>query len=395
MTKKTAQNSIFISDPHGEYEEFFRLTETAKDKLGGQADNIFVLGDIFDRGPRPDYIMDYLMTENDKVFFTWGNHDILWMGARLGCMPSIACALRIAIAYNNFDLLVNYNINIESLKKFAIKTYKNDPCERFLIKVFEENENPIDKDIAVKMHKAISIIQFKLEKGLLPDDRLLLGSNLYPLRDNHFPTVDKENPFRLTEDEKKVMIDLSEGFMFSKPLKKHIDFMIKNGSIYKVYNNKLLFHACLPRDKKSIDALDKKIRDAYTNCENLVLFYQLWCMKDSPFFGKEKMTTYERFFVEDNTTHKEPLDEYFKHIDDPKYAKKLLKEFGIDADKEKNARIINGHIPVRIKDGESAIKSGGLRIVLDGGMAKSYQKVSGIKGMVMIETMDDKQLIMH
>ena len=387
---QSGEAAIFIADPHGEHEEFFRLMNLAYDKLGGKADNIFVLGDIFDRGPRPDLIMDYLMCEKADTHFLWGNHDILWMGAHLGCLPSIACALRIAIAYNNFDLLNNYNINLKLLKKFAQKTYKNDPCERFLIKVFDENINPIDKDLAAKMHKAISIIQFKLEKGILPEDRLLLGKNIYPLRDNHFPTVDKNNPFELTVYENAIIKGLRDDFIKSELLKKHLDFMIDNGGVYKIYNNKLLFHACISKDKQHLDELDTQIRKAYKNKIATPLFYKLWCMKDSPFFGKEKMTTFERFFVEDKSTHKELLDGYYKSIDDPEYAKKLLEEFGID-----EGIIINGHIPVKIKDGESAFRANGLRIVLDGGMAKSYQSVSGIKGMVMIETADNKQLIIN
>ncbi|MCL2556102.1 MAG: fructose-1,6-bisphosphatase [Firmicutes bacterium] len=391
MIKKINQNSIFISDPHGEHEEFFRLMKLAKDKLQNKVDNIFVLGDIYDRGPQPDVIMDYLINEESNVFFTWGNHDILWMGAALGCLPSIACTLRIAFAYNNFDLLHYYKINLEPLKKMAVKIYDDDSCERFCIKVFEENINPMDKIIAAKMHKAISIIQFKLEYGVLPEDRLLLGKNIYPLRDNNFPSVDKNNPFELTEEESKIISGLSQDFKNSAYLKKHIDFLVEKGSVYKVYNNKLMFHACAPiyNAKKIMQDLDDKIKNLYKNKIASHLFYQLWCMKDSVFFGKEKMTTFERFFIDDKTTHKEPLDEYFKRIDDAEFAKEILKEFGISED----GVIINGHIPV--KKGESTTRSEGKRIVIDGGMAKSYQSVTGIKGMVMVEDNDVKCKILR
>jgi len=380
------QNSIFISDPHGEHEEFFYLMGLAKDKLRQKIDNIFVLGDIYDRGPRPDAIMDYLIEQKARVHFCWGNHDILWMGAALGCLPSIACTLRIAFAYNNFDLLNNYGIKLKPLMEFAAKIYKDDPCDRFKIKVFEENVQPIDKELAAKMHKAVSIIQFKLEEGVLPDDRLLLGKDVYPLRDNNFPSVDKDRPFVLSSEEKKIIEGLRADFFKSELLKKHIDFLINNGSIHKVYNNKLMFHACIPRLYSSPDrlsALCEGIKSLYAKRFATPLFYLMWCYENSPFFGKKKMTTFERFFVEDKTTHKEPLDEYFQNIDDEGFAREILKEFGIE---DEDGVIINGHIPV--KKGESAIKSGGKRIVLDGGMAKSYQSVTGMKGMVMIENND-------
>jgi len=357
MIKKTVQNSIFISDPHGEHEEFFRLMNLAKDKLGGKADNIFILGDIFDRGPRPDLIMDYLMNEKASIHFLWGNHDILWMSAFGGCRASIACALRIAIVYNNFDLLRSYKINLDNLKNYAIKHYKYN--ERFKIKVFEENEIAWDKEIAAKMHEAIAMIQFKLEKGLLPKDRLYLDD------------------YQLNIDEENIIDGLKRDFENSEILKNHIEFLTNNGSIFKVYNNKLLFHACiLPHQKKELEILQNNIKMKKT----AINFYLLWCGKNSPFFGKQKMTTYERYFFDDKATYKEPLEDFYKFCDDKKFIDRLLFQFGIT-----DGIVINGHIPVKIKDGESPIKCEGLRIVLDGGMAKSYQKVSGIKGMVMIE----------
>ncbi|MCL2436701.1 MAG: fructose-1,6-bisphosphatase [Clostridiales bacterium] len=388
-------------------------------------DRLHILGDIYDRGPHPDYIMDYLLEFHD-VDFQWGNHDILWMGAAAGNWPCICNALRVNIRYNNLDMMeVGYGINLRSLALFALKAYGDDECARFIPKSLDENIFvPTDRALEAKMHKAISIIQFKIEGQRTKahpeyemDDRLLLDKidyengtitidgQTYELRDKNFPTVDPKDPYKLTEEEETLMHMLEASFLESEKLQKHIRFLYSNGAIYKATNGNLLYHGCIPmtpegdfeewtingvtnKGKALLDYLDAEARKAYFNGNGAgekgdagdILWY-LWLGSKSPLFGKDKMTTFERYFIEDKATHKEKSVPYYKLVENKEICEKILVEFGLPPE---SAHILNGHVPVKLKDGESPIKGGGLLFMIDGGMSKAYQDKTGIAGYTFI-----------
>jgi len=347
---------------------------------------------VYDRGPRPDLIMDYLIKH--KAEFVWGNHDILWMGAALGDSACVLNALRVNIAYNNFDLLHAYGIDLAPLKEYAARVYKDDGCERFKIKLFNQSViAPVDLSIAAKMHKAVSMLQFKAEAELIKKNpQFEMGHRILI------------NPTMLTKEEAQVIEELNKSFKASKSLKRHTDYLVKHGEMYKIAGSSLLFHGCVPLDengqllkicdfnkncsasinkkyagKKYFDYLNGMLAHDYDR-ENGGLFWYLWCGAKSPLFGKKVMATFERFFNEAQATHKEPLDPYYTYINDEKTAVMILAEFGLG----EGSRIINGHIPVKFKAGESPVKSGGRRSVIDGGMAKSYQASSGIAGLCLV-----------
>lgn len=388
-------------------------------------DQLHIIGDIFDRGAHPDFIMDYLM-QFHSVDFQWGNHDIIWMGAATGNRACIANIIRMNVNYNNFDMLeVGYGINLRRLTTFAGEVYGNDPCKKFYPHVLDKNKfDPVDDALEAKMHKAIAVIQFKLEGQLIRkhpefhmEKRLLLDKidrengtvtiegKTWDLSDTNLPTVDPEHPYRLTEDEEAVMSSLAASIVNSDKLQKHIRFLFSRGSLYKKINGNLLFHGCIPTDEEGnfievpiygksfkgralMDHLDRIIRASYFEPELIRkygepgdIMWFLWCSQDSPLFGKEKMTTFERLFIADKTSHKEPVRPYYKLIRTREFCEKLLREFGLDPSRSK---ILNGHVPVRIKEGESPIKGGGLLYVIDGGISKAYQKQTGIAGYTFI-----------
>lgn len=385
-------------------------------------DKLHIVGDVFDRGAHPDYIMEYLINY-DNVDFEWGNHDINWMGASLGNWACIANLLRVNIGYNNFDMMeIGYGINLRPLSAFASQTYGDDDCKCFAPKVFDKNKfDPVDMSLAAKMNKAISIIQFKAEAQLTAlhpeyhtSHRVFLDKinfkngtvNIegkdYPMRDCNFPTVDPDNPFSFSDDEKDVMERLSASFKSSKQLHKHIQFLLSHGSLYRIFNGNLLYHGCMPmtedgefaeidvgggktlKGKAYFDYIDCQVRDLFKKPSNDIyaghLLWYLWSGGKSPLFGKSTITTFQRFFVEDKATHKEPTDPYYKLIADREICLKILKEFGLG----ENSHIINGHVPVKTKLGENPIKGGGLLFVIDGGMAKSYHSTTGIAGYTLI-----------
>ncbi len=388
-------------------------------------DKLHIIGDIFDRGAHPDTIMDFLMNYHD-VDFQWGNHDIVWMGAATGNWACIANVLRMNISYNNFDMLeVGYGINLRPLATFAEKVYGDDPCEFFKPHILDRNEfDPVPEDLAAKMHKAIAVCQFKvegqrikahpeykLEKRLLLDKIDLEGGTVevegvkWPLRDANLPTLDIDNPYELTEEETEVMRAISASFINSEKLQSHIKFLYSHGALYTRINGNLLYHGCIPMDEEGefkdvdlgsaklsgkalMDYLDDQVRKAYyapdkadeTGYPGDLMWY-LWLGGDSPLFGKEKMTTFERLFIADKTTHKEFTRPYYKLIKQRESCEKIIREFGLDPS---NAKILNGHVPVKIKDGESPIKGGGLLYVIDGGISKAYQKQTGIAGYTFI-----------
>lgn len=388
-------------------------------------DNLHIIGDIFDRGPRADIIMNELMHFHD-VDIQWGNHDISWMGAATGNLASICVVLRIAISYNSFDVLEDgYGINLRPLSMFAANVYRDDPCLRFQPKILDENiYDAVDPGLAAKMHKALAVMQFKIEGQIIkrhPDyqmeDRMLLShvdfekgtvnisGKEYPMLDMNFPTVDPKDPLKLTEQEEELLHTLALSFKHSELLHRHIKFLYSHGALYKCYNSNLLYHGCIPMKKDGsfeemvidgvsysgkalMDLIDQRIQKAYflpdndpekAKCRDFMWY--LWCGAKSPVFGKDKMTTFEHYFVEDKATHKENMNPYYKLSQEEEYCDKILKEFGLPT---KGSHIINGHVPVKIKDGETPVKAGGKLYVIDGGLSKAYQSKTGIAGYTLI-----------
>ena len=388
-------------------------------------DKLHIIGDIWDRGSHPDAILDYLMGHHD-VDFQWGNHDIVWMGAATGNWACITNVLRMNISYNNFDMLeIGYGINLRPLAIMAEQIYGDDPCEFFMPKRLEENKfDPIDDMLAAKMNKAIAICQFKVEGQRIKahpeyglENRLLLDKidfdkgtiqlrdGEFPLRDTNFPTIDPKDPYALTEDERNVLKALEASFLQSEKLQAHIKFIYSHGALYTISNGNLMYHGCIPMDedgnfekctvngvtasgKEYMDYLDSQVRKAYFSPDESEetgrsgdLMWYLWLGSKSPLFGKDQMTTFERCFVADKKTHKEHTVPYYKLINRKDICEKIITEFGLDP---KTAIILNGHVPVKIKDGESPVKGGGKLIVIDGGMSKAYQKQTGIAGYTFI-----------
>ena len=403
------------------------ISELAESISTLAVDRLHIIGDIFDRGAHPDTIMDYLMNYHD-VDFQWGNHDIVWMGAAAGNWACIGNILRMNISYNNFDMLeIGYGINLRPLATFAEKVYGDDPCTYFKPHILDRNKyDPIEEPLAAKMHKAIAICQFKaegqkilerpeygLEKRLILDKidfdkgTVVIEGNTYELRDTNFPTIDPKNPYAFTDEEYEVMSSLAASIVNSEKLQQHIKFLFSHGALYKKVNGNLLYHGCIPMDedgefstlyfdgkgykgKELMDYLDSAVRKSYFDSvspgdnpegDNGDLMWYLWLANNSPLFGKEKMTTFERLFIEDKASHKEPVRPYYKYIKSKEPCEKILREFGLDPTRSK---ILNGHVPVKIKDGESPIKGGGLLYVIDGGISKAYQKQTGIAGYTFI-----------
>ena len=387
-------------------------------------DHLHVVGDIFDRGAEAKQVMDKLMNFH-SVDIQWGNHDILWMGAACGSKECIANIMRILCRYDNMDTIEeDYGINIRPLATFALEIYKDDPCAKFMPKTFDNNPYlKSDEKIMAKMQKAISVIQFKLEGQLVKrnpdfnmDDRILLDKidyekgeitidgKQYELNDKNFPTIDPKDPHKLSKEEKEVIYRLRDSFVNSEILQRHINFLYAKGSAYKCFNSNLMFHACVPMDengefskvtlvgetlsgKAYLDHVDKLARRAYVNRLDVDgnekyrdLMWYFWCGEHSPIFGKKKMATLERYFLTDKAVQKEPKNPYFKLIENPGTCEKIFREFGLC---EENSRIINGHMPVKEKEGESPIRANGKLLVIDGGMSKSYRSQTGRAGYTL------------
>lgn len=388
-------------------------------------DNLHIIGDIFDRGPRADFIMDELMKYRD-VDIQWGNHDVSWMGATAGNPACVCNVLRIALSYNNFDVLEDgYGINIRPLSMFAAKVYKDDPCTLFAPKILDENiYDAVDPGLAAKMHKAIAVIQFKVEGQIIKrhpeyemEDRLLLeainyetgmvtiGNKSHPMRDMQFPTIDPKDPYKLSQEEEELLHTLVMSFRHSDRLNKHIRFLYSKGAMYKCYNGNLLYHGCIPMKedgsleemncdgkklsgKALMDYIEGKAHQAYFLPDQAAgkedardMMWYLWCGAKSPVFGKDRMTTFEHYFVEDKGTHKEHLNPYYQLSQQEDVCDRLLKEFGLEGE---CCHIINGHVPVKIKDGETPVKANGRLFIIDGGLSKAYQKRTGIAGYTLI-----------
>ena len=399
-------------------------------------DHLHIVGDIFDRGPRADIILDELMKEN-SLDIQWGNHDALWMGAAAGSRTCIATVLNNSITYRNLDVVeIGYGISLRPLSLFSQNVYADTDVSAFMPKGnFAGEVFYTDDDLMLaRMHKAISIIQFKLEGQIIlrnPDfnmqDRCLLDKidfknktvtideKVYPLKDTDFPTVNKRHPYDLTDEEAAIMKYLKNAFLRSEKLQKHTRFLFEKGSMYKVFNSNLLFHGCVPMnddgsfmklnvaDKKSgkaqLDHFDVLARLGYFSSENSPfkqkgkdILWFLWCGKDSPLCARKKMATFERLLIDDKSAWDEPKNAYYNCWEDEKTAEKILREFGLD---EKKSHIINGHIPVKSIVGEAPVKAGGKVIVIDGGFCQAYQATTGIAGYTLIYNASGMRISAH
>ncbi|MBR2860392.1 MAG: fructose-1,6-bisphosphatase [Clostridia bacterium] len=386
-------------------------------------DHLHIVGDIFDRGPRADIIVDELMKEQ-SLDIQWGNHDVLWIAAAAGSRTCIATVLNNSITYKNLDVIeIGYGISLRPLALFAGEVYEKSDVSNYMPKGDSHGDalNSEDDALIARMHKAISVIQFKLEGQTVlrnpnfnMQERLLLekvdfekGTVLiegkeYALKDKDFPTIDSSNPYMLTPREKEIMQYLKNAFMRSEKLQRHARFLLEKGELYTIFNNNLLFHGCIPMNddgsfmaldcaegksgRELMDYFDKLARQGYFAKEKSELrqkgkdaLWFLWCGKDSPLCARKKMTTFERLLVADSSLWEEPKNAYYKCWNDKATAERIFNEFSLNPE---TAHIINGHIPV--SKGEEPIKAGGKVIVIDGGFCKAYQRATGIAGYTLI-----------
>ena len=401
-------------------------------------DHLHIVGDIFDRGPRADIVMDSLMRCHN-VDIQWGNHDVLWMGAASGSRTMVATVLSNSIHYNNLDVIeTGYGISLRPLSVFANEVYKRSDLHCFHVKLTGDAASRYtekDKLLSARMYKAITIILFKLEGQKVQrcpefgmEDRLLLDKidyanktitiedQVYPLEDCDFPTVDPQNPYELTPEEAQVIQQLTESFRHSEKLQRQIRFLYSNGSLYKVHNGNLLFHGCIPMNpdgslmtfciggkarsgRAFMDYADRLARKAYYDKRGtperrfgLDFLWWLWAGRNSPIYGRDRMTTFERRFIKDESTWLEPKNAYYEHYNDPAMCEWLLQEFGLHG---VHSHIINGHVPVRAGKGESPIKGGGKLLVIDGGFSKAYQPTSGIAGYTLLFNSRHYRMVSH
>ena len=397
-------------------------------------DQLHILGDIFDRGPGAHIIMDYLLTR-ENYDIQWGNHDALWMGAAAGCDPCIANVLRLSLRFGNMATLEEgYGINLLPLATFAMEFYANDPCKEFI----PHTEKPLDektKRLIAQMHKAISIIQFKLEAQMrkkYPEWKMsnlgtlenidyqkgiyVLERKEYKLKDKLFPTVDAKDPYHLTPEEEDLVGKLHHSFRISEKLQKHIRCLLSHGCMYGIFNGNLLFHASIPlnddgslkevtvngkpyKGKELLHHIGMYLRTAFQNDVPKTerqkardYFWYLWCGPDSPLFDKDKMTTFERYFLTDPSLHHEEKGNYYKLREKPEICDSILDAFGV---KGNNRHIINGHVPVHASQGENPIKADGRLMVIDGGFAKAYHNTTGIAGYTLVYHSRGFLLIQH
>lgn len=397
-------------------------------------DHLHIVGDIFDRGPGPHIIMDTL-EEYHSVDVQWGNHDIVWMGAASGHLACIATVIRISVRYGNLDILEDgYGINLIPLVTFAMETYKDSDCSVFAIN-YNNDYNMKDLQLDMRMHKAITMLQLKLEGQIIKrhpeyhmDDRLLLdkidfanktvtiAGQSYEMNDVDFPTVNPENPYKLTSEEAELMERLRQAFVHCEKLQRHVRFLFSKGGLYKVHNSNLLYHGCVPMDeegnflkvevdgqeyagKKLYDVLEYYARKGFYSRHNVAekrkgqdMLWYIWTGPNSPVFGKNKMATFERYFVKDKSTHTEVKNSYYRLMDNEEIVNKILREFNLD---EVKSHIVNGHVPVEIKKGETPIKCGGKLLIIDGGFSKAYQSKTGIAGYTLVSNSHGMRLVAH
>jgi len=396
-------------------------------------DHLHIVGDIYDRGPGPHNIMDTL-SEYHSVDVQWGNHDVAWMGAASGHGACIATVIRIAARYGALDILEEgYGINLIPLVTFAMETYKDSDCTLFSVRE-GDGYNVSERDMDIKMHKAIAIIQFKLEGQVIMrhpefgmDDRLLLdkidfdkgtvkiGESEYKLKDTDFPTINREHPYELNPEEAVVVDRLIHAFTHCEKLQKHIRFLFSNGGLYKVHNGNLLYHGCVPMDengefrkvnlygteysgKPLYDRLEHYARKGFYHSNPLErlrgqdIMWYIWAGPNSPVFGKDKMATFERYFVAEKEVQTEKKNAYYQFMDNEDILNKIIREFGLD---ENTAHIINGHVPVKVAKGETPVKCGGKLLVIDGGFSKAYHDQTGIAGYTLVSNSHGMNLVAH
>ena len=398
---------------------------------------LHIVGDIFDRGPRPDQIMEQLLNHH-SVDIQWGNHDVVWMGAAAGSPICIATVLRTSLAYNNLEALEDgYGINLRPLALFAESEYRDCDMHHFYPRT-DEARGPYHRSELIRtarMHKAIAIIMFKLECQVIdrnPDFELEgrdflrridyregtveVEGKRYPLRDDDFPTVNPADPARLTRQEQEVMEALQRSFMESERLQRHVRFLFSKGGVYHIENGNLLFHGAVPltdsgsfavetfeqhgyAGRALMDYCDERARRGYFAPEGSAerqsgedFLWYLWCGKLSPLYGRDKMTTFERLFVEDPATHTETKNPYYRHVNDSKMARAILAEFGLD---QTHSHIVNGHVPVRAANGETPVKGEGRLIVIDGGFCRAYHEKTGIAGYTLVYNSRGMSLRQH
>lgn len=401
-------------------------------------DHLHIVGDIFDRGPRADIVMDELLNYH-SVDVQWGNHDILWMGAASGSRTLVATVLSNSIHYNNLDVIeTGYGISLRPLSIFANEVYRDCDTRCFSVKLTGTDSDEYtekDKLLSARMYKAITIILFKLEGQKIlrrpefgMEDRLLLhkidyetgtitlNDRTYQLLDCDFPTIDPENPYELTEEESHVIDQLTLSFKQSEKLQKHVRFLYSKGGLYKIQNGNLLFHGCIPMNEQgelisfTIGGKERSGREFLDYAEQLCrkasydkigtpelqygldFMWWLWAGRNSPIFGRDRMTTFERRFLKEEETWAEPKNAYYTLYQDPEICEFLLKEFGLNGP---HCHIINGHVPVKAKKGESPVKGGGKLIVIDGGFCKAYQSTSGIAGYTLIFNSHNIRIVSH
>ena len=396
-------------------------------------DHLHVVGDIFDRGAGSAQVMDELL-QFHSLDIQWGNHDIIWMGAFFGSKACLLNVLRIAARYGYlWDIEKAYGLNIRSLTLFADKTYKANPKFRPILGTREEEFTAEEILQLEKVHQALAILQFKIETQLMKrrpefqmDNQILLDNidywkntisidgNSYSLKNTCFQTIDRENPSELSLEEKQIVDSMLASFQGSPKMAKHMELLMKKGSMYKVYNHHLLFHGCIPlkpsgefqplvlhqaqyAGKELLDFFEYHIRLAAKNKEigddlSTDIVWYCWRGQLSPLFGKNKMTTFERYFIEEAETHKEIENEYFSYRNSKKICQLILEEFGLKA---KVSRIVNGHTPVKTGKGESPIRGEGLLFVIDGGLCEAYQKKTGTAGYSLLNNSYGFQLVTH
>ena len=396
-------------------------------------DHLHVVGDIFDRGAGSAQVMDELL-QFHSLDIQWGNHDIIWMGAFFGSKACLLNVLRIAARYGYlWDIEKAYGLNIRSLTLFADKTYKANPKFRPILGTRAEEFTAEEILQLEKVHQALAILQFKIETQLMKrrpefqmDNQILLDNidywkntisidgKSYSLKNTCFQTIDRENPSELSSEEKQIVDSMLASFHGSPKMAKHMELLMKKGSMYKVYNHHLLFHGCIPlkpsgefqplllhqaqyAGKELLDFFEYHIRFAAKNKEvgddlSTDLVWYCWRGQLSPLFGKNKMTTFERYFIEEAETHKEIENEYFSYRNSKKICQLILEEFGLEA---KVSRIVNGHTPVKTGKGESPIRGEGLLFVIDGGLCEAYQKKTGTAGYSLLNNSYGFQLVTH
>ena len=397
-------------------------------------DRLHIVGDIFDRGPRPDIILDQLM-EHHSVDIQWGNHDVLWMGAAAGSRTCIANVLNNSINYGNLEVIeTGYGINLRPLALFANEVYSQVDTTCFKGKALS-TRNADDLSLIARMHKAIAIILFKLEGQVVKrnpsfqmEGRLLLDKidyeqktvtvegKVYPIRDCDFPTVDPADPYALSPAEGRLMEQLRFAFQQSEKLQRHAKFLYSKGGMYLICNQNLLFHGCIPMEEDGsftsfpfdegplsgrafLDRTEELARQGYyarsgseERKRGKDFLWYLWCGKNSPLYGRSKMASFERLLIEDSTTWQEKKDPYYRHSLTEASCLAILENFGLS---QEHAHIINGHVPVKSKDGESPIRAGGRLIVIDGGFCRAYQSQTGIAGYTLIYSSYGMRITSH